>query len=59
MKIVITVDEAISLGIWESFRKMRGISEWALNEGLIRIDDEITLNKQEAVDLGVHPGTNA
>lgn len=55
MKIIITVDEAIDLGIWESFRKMKGISEWALNEGLMNISDEITLSKQEAVDLGVYP----
>ena len=55
MKIVITVDEAIDLGIWEKFRKMKGISEWALNEGLMSIDDEITLSKEEAVDLGVYP----
>lgn len=55
MKIVITVDEAIDLGIWESFCKMRGISEWALNEGLMNLNEEITLSKQEAVDLGIYP----
>ena len=55
MKIVITAKEALDLGIWDSLCKMKGMNVWAMNEGLMSGDEEITLSKREAVDLGVYP----
>lgn len=53
MKIIITADEALDLGIWDNLCKMRDINVWAMNEGLTSGDEEITLSKEEAVNLGV------
>lgn len=55
MKIIITADEAHDLGIWDNVCKIKGLNVWALNEGLMNGDDEITLSKEEAVELGVYP----
>lgn len=55
MKMIITALEAVDMGIWDRLCKMKGINVWALSEGLMDSDEEITLSKQEAVDLGVYP----
>ena len=55
MKIIITANEAMDLGIWDNLCKVKGINVWAVSEGLMNSDDEVTLSKEEAVELGVYP----
>ena len=55
VKIIITADEAIELGIWEDLCRIKGINEYAVNEGMITGSDEISLNGEEAAELGIHP----
>ena len=51
MKIIITANEAIDLGIWDNICAIKGINRFAVNEGMISGDDEITLNEKEAVEF--------
>jgi len=50
--VTLTADEAIDLGIWDDLCKMKGISIWAVNEGMSS-DHEFTLTKEETFDLGL------
>lgn len=51
--ITLTADEAVDRGVWDSLCKMRGLNEWALNEGLMSGDYEFTLTKEEATKIGL------
>jgi len=51
MKIIITANEAIDLGIWDNICTIKGINPFAVNEGMISGDDEITLNEKEAAEF--------
>jgi len=53
MRIVITAEEAIDRGIWEDLAEMKGLNVWAVNQGQMDGDDEISLNAEEARKLGV------
>ena len=53
MRILITAEEAIDRGIWEDLCEMKGFNVWAVNEGLMDEDYEISLDAEEARDLGV------
>jgi len=55
MKIIITANEAIDLGIWEDVCRIKGINEWVVNEGMMNGTDEITLSEKEAVELHLYP----
>lgn len=58
VKITVTADEAIELGIWEDLCRIKGINEYAVNEGMMDGSDEISLNGEEAAELGIHPIKN-
>ena len=55
MKYVIAVREIMDRGLWLEFCELRGINEWAVNEGMIDSDQEYTLTADEAVKLGLVP----
>lgn len=53
MKIIITTEEALDLGIWDWLCKVKGLGEWALNEGTMSPQHEFTLTEEEAIKLGL------
>ena len=53
MKIVITANEAIDMGIFEEVCDMKGISVWVVNEGMMESDEEIVFTKDQAIELGI------
>lgn len=59
MKIIITANEAMDLGIWDTLCKMKDINVWALNEGLMNSNDEIAISDKEAVVLGLFQNISA
>lgn len=52
MKIIITVQEAFDLGIWEQVCDKRGYNYYAVSEGLNK-ETEIDLTKEEAIELKI------
>lgn len=55
MKIVITAGEALEKGIWLELCDLKGIKEWAINEGQMDHNEEITLTEEEAQALWLIP----
>ena len=53
MYCVITAREAFDKGIWEDLCRIKGINEWAVNEGLMNDSEEIRLTEEEARELGI------
>lgn len=53
MIITITAGQALDKGIWDELCSLKGINVWALNEGLIDPNDEISLTEGEAISLGL------
>lgn len=53
MKIIVTADEAITYRFWDKLCDLKGINVWAVSEGLMDGDHEITLTVEEAQKLGV------
>ena len=56
MKIVVTASEMINEGNWDSYCEDKGINPWAVNEGLMDSDEEITLTVDEAEKYGLLKG---
>jgi len=54
MKIIITADEAINLGLWAKLCEVKGLNPWAISEGIIVGHYEITLTEEEANKIGLH-----
>lgn len=55
MTITITAREAFDKGIWDDLCEMKGLNEWAVNEGLMDISETITLSEDEARALHLLP----
>ena len=53
MRIAIKASDLIKLGLWDEFCDLRGINIWAVNEGLMGSDEELTLSEDEAKELGL------
>jgi len=53
MKIVTTPHELMELRLWERYCDLHDTNMWAVNEGLLGPDDEITLTAEEAKELGL------
>jgi len=49
----ITVEEALELRVWTKLCDIKGIDVWAVKEGLIDRDEEITLTLNEATVIGI------
>lgn len=53
MKVLITAEELINIGLWDRFCDKRGINVWAINEGLMDEDEKFVLSWDEAEELGI------
>lgn len=53
MKIIITVRELVDLALWEDYCSFTGKNPYALKEGLLSPDEEVTLTIEEAKELGL------
>jgi hypothetical protein len=53
MKYVATAREILDRGIWQEFCDLRGINEWAINEGRMDASEEFTFTEEEALRLGL------
>ena len=52
MKIIVTADEILDKDVWREFCEDNGINVWAVNEGLMSVDEEFTLTEEEAIKYG-------
>ena len=41
------------LGLWDKVCALKGINVWAVNEGLMSRDEEITFTEEECRELGI------
>ena len=55
MKLIITAREALDKGVWDKLCDIKGWDVWAINEGLMDSDEEITLTDDEARELRFLP----
>lgn len=55
MKYVITPRELMDKGIWMDYCEATGTNEWAVNEGLMESDEELTLTQEQAEKIGLVP----
>lgn len=55
MKVVTTPEELMDRGAWIRACKLLGLNEWAVNEGMMDSDHEITLTDAQARELGLLP----
>ena len=53
MKIIVTAEELIDRGDWDSFCEEKGINPWSVNEGLMDSDEEFVLSVQDARRYGL------
>ena len=53
MRIIITPREALDGDYWEELCDMKGISVWAVKEGLMGRRDSIELTDEEAHELRI------
>ena len=53
----ITASEAMDNGVWLKLCDLKGINEWAVNEGLMDGSDEIELTIEAAKELGILGGS--
>lgn len=51
MKIIVTARELIERGSWVDACKLTGTNPWAVSEGLMTMEDELTLTEPEAAEL--------
>jgi len=56
MKIVVTAQELLDKGLWGDACELLGLNEWAVNEGLMDSDEELTLTEEQAKTLGLIKG---
>ncbi len=52
IEITLTARELIDRGIWCIICELRGINPYAVAEGLIDMDEEFVLDKEEIKELG-------
>ncbi len=55
MEIVMTAAELIERGLWTQASDLLGIHPYAINEGRMGRDDEVTLTQEQAEKLGILP----
>jgi hypothetical protein len=51
--VAITAREALDLHVWDALCALKGINEWAINEGMMDVNEEITLSLDEVQQLGL------
>jgi hypothetical protein len=52
MKVVVTAEDLIDRGVWETFCEEKGFNVWAVNEGLMDSSDEFVLCPDDARRYG-------
>lgn len=52
MRIELTAREILDYGDWDAFCTLRGINEWAINEGLMDADESFSLTTEELSKIG-------
>lgn len=52
MKIELTAREILDYGDWDAFCTLRGINEWAINEGLMDADESFSFDIEELSKIG-------
>ncbi len=57
MKILITARELMERGVWVDACDLLGLDEWAVSEGQMDVDHEITLDEEQARKLWLLPPT--
>lgn len=53
MKIIITIGEIRDHGLWQEYCELTGTNEWAVSEGLLESDQEITLDEKQVEKLNL------
>lgn len=53
MQVVLTAQELLERGLMGEVCEMKGLSDWVLATGAIRMDHEVSLSVQEAQRLGL------
>lgn len=53
MTITITARELFDRGLWMTYCDISGTSEWAVKEGRMNMDEEVTLSAEQARHLGL------
>ena len=53
MKYILSASELMDRGLWLEFCELRGINEWAVNEGMMDSDEEFVFSEDEAATLGL------
>lgn len=55
MKIVTTPGELMDRLRWEQACDQLGINPWAVAEGMMNRDEEVTLSEEQAIEIGLLP----
>lgn len=55
LRVVATARELLDRGVWLEFCELRGINEWAINEGRMDDDEQFNFTPDEAKKLGLIP----
>lgn len=53
MRVLITARELFDRGLWNQACELAGLSSWAVNEGQMDMDDEVSLSAMAADKLGL------
>ncbi|RDJ35155.1 MAG: hypothetical protein DWQ19_09995 [Crenarchaeota archaeon] len=53
MKITITARELFDRGLWMDYCNLTGTNDWAIAEGLMSDDEELSLTHKQAKKLGL------
>ena len=56
MKLTYTANEIMVCGDWLKFCEIKGINEYAMNEGLMSGNEEFELTEDEAREIGLIAG---
>ena len=53
MEIVVTAGQINDHGDWHAFCELKGIGEWAMNEGRLDSSEKFTFTVEEIVKIGM------
>jgi hypothetical protein len=53
MRYIVTIGELMDIGLWQEYCEATGRNPYCVNEGLADRDDELDINSDLAVELGI------
>lgn len=53
MKVILRIEEIRDHGLWEKYCELTGTNEWAVSEGMIDSDQEVTLDEDQIEKLNL------